>query len=270
MIVEESASGSSIEASEVIVLPAGGFGGPGAGGGAFGGCSNPGSGDGATSEEGRVTGGAGRHRSAVVKGRVWLLIGVAVGVAAGIGKLPYLAGAASTLSDTAQRIVSSAGLALIHGAARRGVSRRIVEGLAGAVGLLVPGVTALLLIATARFTLRLRVLVGLLVLILGIMTFHYLGAGAATGTLLLALGAAGFAVVATGPLVATPLAALASLIGTEYLPKLVSHARSVPHATVTEVHRALFATGGSPLWLEIVLLIVAVVPFAVAARLVWR
>jgi len=205
-----------------------------------------------------------------VKGRIWLLLGVGVGIAIGVGRMPYFAGAAGSLSDTAQRVVDSAGSSLLHGVAERGGFRRVIEGLSAVLGLLVPGATALLLVAAARFTLRLRLFVGVVVLVLGVASFFYLGHGLAIGVLLLAVGAAAVAVVATGPLVAAPLAALASLIGTEFLPRLVSGRDSVTHSSVITLHQALFATAGSPLWLEVGMLLIAAAPFAIAARFVVR
>ena len=205
-----------------------------------------------------------------MKGRIWLLLGVAVGIAIGVGHLPYFAGAARSLSDTSQRIVASAGSSLVHSVAKRGWLRRLIEGLSALLGLLVPGATALLLVAAARFTLHLRLIVGLVVLVIGIASFGYLAHGLAIGTVLLALGAAAIVVMATGPLVAAPLAALAALIGTEFLPRLVSGRTSVSHSSIVTLHRALFMTAGSPIWLELVMLAVAAVPFAIAARLVIR
>jgi hypothetical protein len=205
-----------------------------------------------------------------MKGRVWLILGVLAGIAIALGRLPYFAGAAGTLSDTAQRVVSSGGQTIVHSASKHGALHRAVQGLAAVIGLLVPGVTALLLVACARLSLRLRVLVGLLVLVLGAAGYHYVGSGAATGTLALAAVAAVIAAVATGPLIAAPLAALAGLIGAEFLPKLLTGTRSVPHSSVVALHRALFSTPGAPLWLEVVILVLAAVPFAFAARLVLR
>jgi hypothetical protein len=206
-----------------------------------------------------------------VGGRIWLIGGVALGIAIAVVHLGYVAGAAATLSDTSQRIVGTAALTLVHSAARKGAARRAVEGMAALVRVIVPGLTALLLIVAARLSLRLRVLVGLLVLVFGVTGYHYLGAGIATGSLALALFAATIAVVATGPLVAAPLAALAALIGAEFLPKLVSGGvRSVPHIAVAEMHRCLFDRPGAPLWLGVVMLIVGAIPFALAARLVIR
>jgi hypothetical protein len=206
-----------------------------------------------------------------MKGRPWLLAGLAVGVAIGIGKLPYLSGAASSLSDTSQRLVGSGGLDLVHWLAKHGAPRRVVEGLAAFVSILVPGVTALLLVLAARFTLRLRALIGLLVALLGAAAYHYLGVGIATGTLALALLLAGLvAVAATGPIVVLPLAALAALIGTEYLPRLVTGARSVPRSAVVTLHEAINSHPGAPLWLSVIALVVAAVPLAVAARFALR
>ncbi|MDA8269400.1 MAG: hypothetical protein M0013_13720 [Actinomycetota bacterium] len=199
-------------------------------------------------------------------GRMWILVGIVVGVALGIAGFPYLAGAAGSLADTAQRVVSTIGLTLVHRAAAAGAPRRAVQGAAALLTVLVPGATALLLIVAARGTLRVRSIVGLLLLALGVGAFFYLSAGPALGVVLLAISVGAVAVAATGPLVAAPLAALAALIATSYLPRLLT-GRVPPGNPVRSMHLALFASPGSPLWLQILLLAVAAVPFAVAARL---
>lgn len=203
-----------------------------------------------------------------MRGRLWLVLGVALGIAIGIDRLAYFAGAANSLSDTAERLVRSCFFTLIAPAERRHNAGRAIGGVFSFVDLLVPGATALLLVAAARLSLRLRALVGIAVVLLGASSFHYLAAGSATGTLALALAAGALAVFATGPLLAAPLAALAALIGTEFLPRLVSGHRSVPRLSVEALHRALFASPGAPLWLVVVVLVIAIVPFAIAARLV--
>lgn len=205
-----------------------------------------------------------------MRGRHWILLGVLVGIAIGIGKIPYLAGAASSLADTALRLVGTGALSIVHAASVEGAPRRVVEGVAAVVAVLVPGVTTLLLIIAARASLVLRTIVALALAGLGAAAFAYLPQGDALGALVLALAAGGLAVAATGPLVATPLAALAALIATAYLPGLVSSRRALRTAPVEELHRALFASAGTPLWLGVVLLVVAVVPIAVAARLAVR
>jgi hypothetical protein len=205
-----------------------------------------------------------------MRGRLWVVVGLAVGVAVGVGRLPYFAGAAVSLADTALRVVGTGALTLVHGAAARGAPRRIVEGIAAVVAVLVPGVTALLLVLTARAVLLVRTIVALLVGALGAAAFAYLPHGDAFGALVLALAVAAIALLLTGPLVVAPLSALAALIGTVYLPRLVSSRSAEPTAPVAELHRALFASGGSPLWLALVLLLVAVLPFAWAARLAFR
>jgi hypothetical protein len=205
-----------------------------------------------------------------MKGKIWLVLGVAVGVAVGLGKLSYFAGAATSLSDTAQRVVGTAGLTLIHAAADHGAPRRVVEGLTAVLSVLVPGLTALLLILAARGTLRLRVVMGLILAALGGAAFFYLPHGIAAGVAVLAIVAAAIAVAATGPLVAAPLAALAALVAVGFLPRLLASQSTLPNAPVIRLHEALFATAGSPLWLRIVVLALAALPFAFAARLVVR
>lgn len=205
-----------------------------------------------------------------MKGRIWLIVGVAAGIAIGVGKLAYFAGAATSLSDTALRVVGTGGLTLIHSAARHGASKRVVEGTAAVVAVLVPGVTAVLLIFAARCTLRIRAVIGLLLAALGIASFFYLPHGEAAGVAVLALLAAGLAVTATGPLVAAPLAGIAALIATAYLPRLFAANSTLPNLPVNALHQALFANPGSPVWLRVVVLVLGAVPFGFAARLVLR
>jgi hypothetical protein len=205
-----------------------------------------------------------------VKGRVWLVVGVAVGIAIGIGKIPYLAGAATSLSDTSLRIVGTAELSIIRASGGHGATRRVVEGIAAVLGILVPGVTAVLLIYVARATLRVRSVIAVLLLGLGFAAFVYLPKGPALGVVLLAIVAAGIAVLASGPLIAAPLAALAALIGTSYLPRLLSAHSTIPHVPVEELHQALYGSAGSPFWLRVIVLVVAALPFAWAARLAVR
>jgi len=201
-----------------------------------------------------------------VKGRIWLIVGVVVGVAMGIGKFPYFSGAAASLSGTALRVVGTIGETLVHDTARYGAPRRVVEGFQALVAVLAPGVTALLLVYAARGTLRLRGVVAVLIAALGIGAFFYLSGGSAIGVLVLALVAAALVMAATGPLVATPLAALAGLIGAVFLPRLLDGHSTLPSGPVEVLHEALFATPGMPLWLRVVVLVVAIVPFAVAVR----
>jgi hypothetical protein len=205
-----------------------------------------------------------------MKGRIWLIIGVVAGVAIGVGRLAYFEGAATSLCGTALRVLDTGGLTLIHAAADHGAPRRVVEGLAAVLAILVPGITALLLIVAARATLRLRQIIAVLLAALGIAAFFYLPGGSAVGVAVLALLAAGLVVAVTGPFVVTPLAALASLIATVYLPRLVRGDRSLPTAPISDLHRALFATSGSPFWLRLIVLVLAAAPFALAARLALR
>jgi len=116
------------------------------------------------------------------KGRIWLLLGIAVGIAVGVGKLAYFAGAATSLSDTAERIVGTGGRTLVHAAASHGASLRVVNGTTAVLTVLVPGVTALLLMYAARGTLRLRAVTGVLVAALGVAAFFYLPHGVAAGS----------------------------------------------------------------------------------------
>ena len=204
------------------------------------------------------------------KGRIWLLVGIAVGVAVGVGKLAYFSGAATSLSDTAERIVGTGGRTLVHAAASHGASLRVIDGVTAVIAVLVPGVTAFLLMFAARGTLRLRAVIGVLVVALGVAAFFYLPHGVAAGVAVLAFAAAGIALAATGPLVAAPLAALAALIATSFLPRILASHSTLPNVPVNALHEVIFATPGSPMWLRVVVLVLAALPFAFAARLVVR
>ena len=194
-----------------------------------------------------------------------MLVGAAVGVAIALGHVPYFAGAARTLADTALNLVSSGGTRLVRGVASSGASERVVWGVEAAVAVLAPGVTALLLILGARGTLRLRAVAALLIAILGVASFFYHPAGIAAGTVVLALAVAAIAVLASGPLVAAPLAALAGLIGTAFVERLIRN-RGVAREAVETMHRAINGHPGDPVALRIGMILLALVPLAFALR----
>src|ERR1700683_664753 len=97
-----------------------------------------------------------------MKGSIWIIVGVAAGFAIGIGKLVFFAGAAISFSDSAERVVGTVGLSLINWAAKDGAPRRVVEAITAVLAVLIPGITALVLMVAARATLRVRALIGLL------------------------------------------------------------------------------------------------------------
>ncbi len=205
-----------------------------------------------------------------MRGRLWLVVGVLVGIALAAGAVPYLAGAARSLSDDAQRVVGSAGAHLVRALGGVGAPGRVVLGLTAVVAVLVPGVTAWLLVLAARGVRRLRVVVAVVLALIGIAAFFYQPAGNALGALVLALAVAGAAVALSGPLVVAPLAALAGPIGAEFLPRLLVGPAAIPDAPVSQLHQAVFASPGSPWWLRVVLVVVAAVPFALGVRAVAR
>ena len=57
------------------------------------------------------------------------------------------------------------------------------------------------------------------------------------------------------------------LIGAEFLPRLLAFRSMVPNAPVEALHQAIFNSVGSPLALRVVVLVIAALPFAIAARL---
>jgi hypothetical protein len=205
-----------------------------------------------------------------VRGRIWLVLGALAGVAVALGSLPYLAGAGRSLADTALRLVNSAASRIIDDAATRGAPRRVVLGSNGVIAVLLPGITALLLVVAARASLRIRAIVAILITALGAASFAYQSHGKASGVLLLALVLAGLAVTLTGPLVAAPLAAVAGIIAGEYLPSLVQSHRKVTQTSVQNLHLAVFDRVGAPVYLQVLMLILAALPFAWAARIILR
>lgn len=205
-----------------------------------------------------------------MKGRFWLFLGVAVGIAVAAGHLSYLAGAGRSLAETCERLVRSGADRLVRDAAKDGAPKRVVLGFSGIIAAALPGITALLVVIAAKGSLRVRAIIAVLVAALGAASFAYQPHGKAIGVLLLALLVAGLTVTLTGPIVAAPLVAVATLIGAEFLPGLLSSHRHVPQLSVNDLHFAIYGHPGTPAGLQVILLIVAIVPFAYAARLIIR
>ena len=203
-----------------------------------------------------------------MRGRVWLILGVIVGIAVSAGRLPYVAGAARSFAATAEHLVLSGANRIISGAAKHGAPKRAVLGVGGVLAVIVPGVTALLLILAARVSLRVRTLISLLIVAVGAASYVYQPHGEATGVLILALMVAGLAVALTGPIVAFPLSLLAGLIGGSFVPTLFSKHFAATQNAVSALHVAIYNRPGHPLALQVALLVVALIPFAWAAKLV--
>ena len=201
-------------------------------------------------------------------GRVWLVVGVIAGIAVAAGRLPYLAGAGRSLAATAERLVLSGAHRIVTSAARHGAPQRVVLGAGGVLAVLVPGVTALLLIIAAKVSLRLRTLISMLIVAVGAASYAYQPHGTAGGVLVLALIMAGLAVALTGPLVAFPLALTAGLIGAAFVPTLFSKHFAATQGAVNALHQAIYNRPGQPFALQVIMLIVALLPMAWAVRLV--
>lgn len=205
-----------------------------------------------------------------MRGRIWLIAGVVLGVVIAAGRLPYLAGAAESLAETGLRLVGTGGNELLRAAAKSGAPGRAVAAAAALIGILVPGVTALILVVAARSAQRLRQVLVVLLLLLAGAAYAYLPGGEATGVLALAAIASAAAFVATGPIVVVPLVALATLIGSEFLSRLTTSPGLLPGRPVETLNRAILSHQGSPLWLRVVVLAISAVPFAFALRLLAR
>lgn len=197
--------------------------------------------------------------------------GAAAGVAIALGRVPFVAGAAHTLAAAAESLVGDGGTHLLAGAAKRGAPATTVQVATAVVGVVLPGLTALLAVLAARGTLQVRSAVALVLAALGAVSFAYQGHGHAAGALVLALMIGGIAVAASGPLLVFPLCALAGLLCGETLPSLLTTGpNSLATAPADFAHQAIYGTPGSPLWLRIALCALGALPFAVAARLLLR
>ncbi len=75
---------------------------------------------------------------------------------------------------------------------------------------------------------------------------------------------------ATGPLVAAPLAALAALIGTAFLPRILASHSTLANVPVSALAPGVLRDAARPFWLRVVVLAIAALPFALAARLIVR
>ena len=193
-----------------------------------------------------------------------------LGVAVVLGRVPYLAGAARSLASTAERLVLSGANRIVAGAATSGAPHRVVIGLGGVLAAAAPGLAALGLVAAAIGTLRLRAVIAVLLAGLGAASYAYLPHGEATGVLLLAMTMAGLAVTLTGALVAAPLAMGAGLLGAEFLPALVASHTALGKGSVNAVHLAIYNRPGTPTALQVAMLVLALVPFGLAGRLLLR
>ncbi len=139
-----------------------------------------------------------------MRGRIWLIVGVIVGVAVALGRVPYLAGAGRSLADTTQRLVDSGAKHLVNDLKSHRAPQRVGARLTSLIAILVPGVTALAPRGRSPGQPRIKSIIAALIVLVGLASYFYQPHGKATGVLILALAIAGVAVVAAGPLVAAP------------------------------------------------------------------
>ena len=203
-----------------------------------------------------------------MRGRGWLILGAAAGVAIGFAHVGQVADPARSLANGAQQAVGSGGHRLLSSAAGHGAPRTAVETVGALLVVVVPGLAALLLVVAARSALRLRGLVAVVLVGLGVAAYAYQPGRTASEALVVALVLAGVAVVAAGPLVAAPLCALAGLIGAEFVSRLVANRGALSDTVAAGVHQAVYHSAGSSMLLQVGVLVLAAVPFAVIARLI--
>jgi hypothetical protein len=203
-----------------------------------------------------------------MRGRVWLVLGAAAGVAMAVLHVGSVADPARSLANSAQQVVGTGGHKLLTSAAGHGAPRRAVQAVAALLVVLVPGVTALLLVAAARSALRLRGLIAVLLVGLGVAAYAYQPGRTAWEALVVAVVLAAVAILASGPLVAAPLCTLAGLIAAEFVSRLLANRAALSHQAAAAVHQAMYHTGGSSLGLQAGVLVLAAVPLVVTARLI--
>ena len=111
----------------------------------------------------------------------------------------------------------------------------------------------------------------LLVAGLGVAAFFYLPHGIAIGVAVLAIRRGRDRGVGERARSSPRLSpALAALIATAYLPRIVESHSTFANVPVGLLHEAFFSNVASPFWLRVVVLAVAALPFALAARLIVR
>jgi hypothetical protein len=203
-----------------------------------------------------------------MSGRVWFILGAAVGVAMAVLRVGSLAGPARSLANGAEHVVGTGGHKLLASAAGHGAPPRAVQAVTALLVVLVPGVTALLLVAAARTALRVRGLIAVLLVGLGVAAYAYQPGSTASEALVVAVVLAVVAIVAAGPLVAAPLCALAGLIGAEFLPRLLADRGALSNTAAGALHHALYNGSGSSAALQAGVLLLAAVPFVLVARLI--
>lgn len=193
-------------------------------------------------------------------------MGVLAGVLLAVFSVPYLAGAARTWSESAVRVVQEGGDRLVSNVAKEGASERVVLGLAAAISVMVPGITAWLLILAGKGAMRLRGIAAVLTAVVGVVAFFYHPTGVALGALILGLVLAGLVIAGTGPLVVVPLAALAAVVATVYLPRLIWTNYAIEARASRNLHMALMGSFHNTWEMRWLLLVLAAVPFLLAAR----
>ncbi len=202
-----------------------------------------------------------------MKGRVWIIGGAVVGLVVALTHLQFVYGATVSLTNAAQSIVGSVANKIVSASAQNGAPKRVVQAISVLVALAIPGFTALFLIFVAKSAARVRVLLGAVLAVFGVLAYAYEPKGIASGALVLGLGVAAVAIGATGPFLVAPLSAMAGLIAGSFLPNVLSSSGALPNAPVETFNQAVFGSTGAPIVLRVALMIVCCTPFAYAAKM---
>lgn len=194
--------------------------------------------------------------------------GAVIGVALAFGRLPFLAGAATGLARTASEVtvhVTNWVTGLVSDQ-----PSRWTETTALVVGLVSPGLTALLLALAARAGIGLRRGIGGLIVVIGLLSFAVLPRAEAAGvfTVCVALGAA--AIVGLDVLVVVPCAAVAAMLAVLWSRDVLASHTATNIGEVTQMHALWFPDQPGLFLSKVVVIAIVFLPFLATLVLLIR
>jgi hypothetical protein len=198
---------------------------------------------------------------------IFVLLGLAVGLAVAVGPLGFLQSPVDRLTNDLvlavdrpiNRVLADVHLSRHH--------QSLAASLAVLVATLTPGITAVLLAELAHASKKARQLASALLVAGALGSFFVLSTGGATGLLGAAVVLALASRVLTGAVLTTPLVALVTIIGARYLALLWHHSSSVVQSGATTLAVSTHTPTHLEVW-QVALTVLALIPFLVAAKVV--
>ena len=198
---------------------------------------------------------------------MFVILGVLAGVAVAIGPLSFLKAAVDGVAVSLVSATASAVSQLLRSAPFLDDHEHLVEVFAVALAVAVPGAVALGLILVARAAATMRRAVTAAALLAACASFAVLPAAQAVLLLVFVLLAGGLAVLVEGAVVAAPLAALATVLTVRFVVLIWTGSSSeVVQGSMRLAE--LSGTGSASAAWQAALTVVALAPFAAAARAV--